>query len=105
MSKNTIKQNWEIIDYDTIRDMTGEKEVFVNTNRIYWQLSEELRNQRRKEVIKELVTVIETLSDDKRMYIPMDVEIIKECFESQKDELPNNTFRYSSEGLKSTSGD
>lgn len=102
MSKEATEQNGRIINYDVVSKMNEKEEVLVNTNRIYWQLSEELREQKRKAVIRELLAVIERISEDKRMYIPMDAKTVTVCFSSRKDELPNNTFRCSTKESQST---
>lgn len=73
-----------------------EEEILVNSNRIYWLLSEVIKKEddatQKSKIVKQLNEKIEKITDEWALYVPMKVVEVKECFGSLISQMPRNTF-------------
>lgn len=78
---------------EDIKMLEPQKIILVNSNRLYWLLSELKRSEKEKMAIKVLTKTINSRENERRMYVPMKVEDVKICFNTCKELLPLNTFK------------
>ena len=66
----------------------------MNSNRLYWQLSELSRKPKKKAAMQIILNKLECLNDDQKVYVEMSVKDVKKCFGENLARVPINTFRY-----------
>ncbi len=76
-----------------LEEMSDNEQVLVNTNKLFWKLSEISRREGEKETIQIITKALEKDLDVGSMYIPMNVHDVKKCFERNSEVLPENTLR------------
>lgn len=83
----------ELLSADEICKLDETTKVMVNSNRLYWQLSEASRQKRNTHAIRTIMKTLKNITNDQELYIKMDVKDIKICFGNNLDKMPINTFR------------
>ena len=89
----------KLLRWNEIEKLDESSTILVNSNRLYWQLSELMRKEGRQNEVRILTKNIKKIKDERSMYVPMKVEDVISCFGVCSNELPRNTFRAS--GIKS----
>lgn len=89
----------KLLRWNEIEKLDESSTILVNSNRLYWQLSELMRKEGRQNEVRILTKNIKKIKDERSMYVPMKVEDVISCFGMCSNELPRNTFRAS--GIKS----
>lgn len=96
MKQNKIYEQ-DLLNWENVQNLEPEEIILVNSNRIYWQLSELIRLKRNQQGIDILIKKIHGIKDEKEMYIPMQVEDVKICFRQYRGKIPLNTFKTGSQ--------
>lgn len=81
------------LEWKEIEKLDLSSEILVNSNRLYWMLSEIKRTTNNLSKVKILRKNILQIEDERKMFVPMKVDEVRMCFNMCKDELPINTFR------------
>lgn len=82
-----------LVSGNKLKDFSEDSFILVNTNRLYWQLTELVRRKVEKAAIKIILERLESLHNDQKIYIKMSVKDVKICFGDNLTKLPANTFK------------
>lgn len=81
------------LGWEKVEELNATDTILVNSNRLYWQLSELKRINQNGEEVLILTKNIGRIRDERSMYVPMQVKDVKKCFGMCGYQLPKNTFR------------
>ena len=65
---------------------------------MFWQYAESTRNGEKSDIVDKLFSILDSVTDSCKLYVPVKAGTVRECFESTKDTLPANMFRRKIEG-------
>lgn len=82
------------LKWNEIEKLSPSTTILVNTNRLYWKLSELMRTKGRQNEIRILLKYISEIKNERSVYIPMKVKDVISCFDEQNVNLPLNTFKF-----------
>lgn len=82
-----------LVSGDKLKNLNDDKQILVNSNRLYWQLSELRRKNKKKDAIQVILEKLESLNNDQKVYIEMSVKDVKMCFGENLTKVPANTFK------------
>jgi|SRR5699024_12194754 len=83
-----------LVSGNNLKNLNDNRQILVNSNRLYWQLSELSRKPMEKAAIQIILDKLECLNDDQKVYVEMSVKDVKKCFGENLARVPINTFRY-----------
>lgn len=83
----------DLLPGDEICKLNENDKVMVNSNRLYWQLSEASRQRKNSRAIRTIIKTLENITNDQALYVVMEVKDIKICFGNNLKNMPINTFR------------
>lgn len=83
-----------LVSGNNLKYLNDDRQILVNSNRLYWQLSELSRKPQKKAAIQIILDKLERLNDDQKVYVEMSVKDAKKCFGENLAKVPINTFRY-----------
>ena len=84
----------KLVSGNNLKYLKDDSEILVNSNRLYWQLSELSRTPQKKAVIQIILDKLDRLNDDQKVYVQMSVRDVKKCFGENLAKVPINTFRH-----------
>lgn len=83
-----------LVSGNNLKYLNDDSQILVNSNRLYWQLSELSRKPKKKAAMQIILNKLECLDDDQKVYVEMSVKDVKKCFGENLARVPINTFRY-----------
>lgn len=83
-----------LVSGNNLKYLNDDSQILVNSNRLYWQLSELSRKPKKKAAMQIILNKLECLNDDQKVYVEMSVKDVKKCFGENLARVPINTFRY-----------
>lgn len=85
---------FQMVSGNNLKNLKDDSPILVNSNRLYWQLSELSRKPKKKAAIKIILDKLERIDDDQKVYVQMSVKDVKNCFGENLSKMPINTFRH-----------
>ena len=82
-----------LVSGNRVKDFNEDSLILVNSNRLYWQLTELIRMKRESDAIKIILEKLQSLHNDQKVYIKMSVKDVKICFGDNLTKVPANTFK------------
>ncbi|OUQ62102.1 hypothetical protein B5E53_18260 [Eubacterium sp. An11] len=85
-----LKSN--LVPGNNLKQLEYNSKILVNSNRLYWQLSELSRKKEKNQTIRIILEEIQNINDDQKLYVEMRVKDAIECFGDNLAKVPANTF-------------
>lgn len=86
-----LKSN--LVPGNNLKNLKNDSKILVNSNRLYWQLSELSRMQKKNDTIQIILEKLQDINDDQKLYVEMSVKDAIECFGDNLTKVPANTFK------------
>lgn len=82
-----------LVSGDNLKKLKDDSHILVNSNRLYWQLSELSRKKKQSDALQIILEKLENLNNDQKLYVEMSVKDAKMCFGEELVKFPANTFK------------
>ncbi len=86
-----LKSN--LVPGNNLKNLKNDSKILVNSNRLYWQLSELSRMRKKNDTIQIILEKLQDINDDQKLYVEMSVKDAIECFGDNLTKVPANTFK------------
>ena len=86
-----LKSN--LVPGNDLKNLKNDSKILVNSNRLYWQLSELSRMRKKNDTIQIILEKLQNINDDQKLYVEMSVKDAIECFGDNLTKVPANTFK------------